>query len=137
MKDRIVMLDTRGTGPVTSRVEYLTVEDFPGNNGDGTFNLLGISFLTDRYTDTLRILLVNDRPSLDPETNERLDSAKVGANSTIEHFITTAGTLSMQYVRTHSHPLIKAPNAVAWVSDHSFLLTNHKSDKVGFVSLFP
>jgi arylesterase / paraoxonase len=129
------MLDTRGSGPVASRLKWLTVENFSGNNGDGTFNVHGLSFFTNKKSDTLRILLVNHRPSIDPVTGEFLDSSQVGANSTIEHFLTQAGSSSIRHVRTHAHPLIQTPNAVAWVSDHSFVVSNDHSVKVGFVSI--
>lgn len=129
------MLDTRGTGPTASRLTWLTVENFPGNNGDGTLGLHGISFLANNKSNMLRILLVNHRPPIDPVTGEFLDASKVGANSTIEHFLTEAGSSSIRYVRTHVNELIKTPNSVQWLSDHSFVVTNDNSVKVGAVSI--
>lgn len=128
------MLDTRGSGAIESRLKWLTLENFSGVNGDGTINLLGMSFLADKFTDTLRILLVNDRPSVNRATGELLDSSRVGANSTIEHFQTKAGSSSLQYIRTHSHPLLVMPNSIEWVSDHSFVVTNFHGAKTGIVS---
>lgn len=129
------MLDIRGTGPAASRLTWLSVENFPGNNGDGALGLHGISFLANNKSNMLRILLVNHRPPIDPVTGELLDASEVGANSTIEHFLTEAGSPSMRYVRTHVHGLIQTPNAVQWVSDHSFVVTNDNSVKVGAVSV--
>ena len=129
------MLDTRGEGPAASRLTWLSVENFPGNNGDGAFNLQGVSFLANNKSKMLRILLVNNRPPFDPVTGEALDASKVGANSTIEHFLTEAGSSSIRYIRTHAHPLIETPNSVQWVSDHSFVVTNDNSVKVGLVSI--
>ncbi|KUJ19738.1 calcium-dependent phosphotriesterase [Mollisia scopiformis] len=132
MNDRIAVLDTRGTGPVSSRLQWLSAENFVGINGDGTLNLLGLDILADKNTDTLRILLVNVRPPLDPITGEPLDASVVGANSTIEQFITKAGTSTMKHVRTYANPVIKTPNNIAWVSDHAFVFTNDHTDKVGW-----
>jgi arylesterase/paraoxonase len=131
LNDRLAVLDTRGAGPLSSRLQWLSVENFSGNNGDGRFSLLGMDILADENTDALRILLVNHRPPFDPSTGEALDPVFVGANSTIEQFITKAGSSSMRHVRTHVDPLIKTPNNVAWINDHAFVYTNDHSDKVG------
>ncbi|KAF8849101.1 putative serum paraoxonase/arylesterase 2 [Acephala macrosclerotiorum] len=131
MRDRIAVLDTRREGPVSSRLIWLNVLNFPGINGDGRFNLHGLDIRADKNTDTLRILLVNHRPPLDPVTGEFLNAALVGANSTIEQFITKAGSSTMRHVRTYADPLIQTPNRVAWVNDHAFVFTNDHSGKVG------
>lgn len=133
-QDRIGILDTRGNGPLASRFRWLTVENFEGNNGDGTFDVHGISFLPSKKSNSLRVLMINHRPPIDPTTGALLDAARVGANSTIEHFLTEAGSSTIRHVRTHAHPLIQTPNAVKWVSDHSFVLSNDHSQKVGLVS---
>lgn len=134
LTDRIAVLDTRGTGHIRDRIQWLSLDNFPGNNGDGTLDLHGFDVRPDKNTDTLRMLVINHRPPFDPVTGEPLDAKKVGANSTIEHFITKAGSGSMKYVRTTFDPLIQTPNNVAWVSDHAFVATNDHSAKVGFVS---
>lgn len=128
------MLDTRGSGPLASRLKWLTIENFSGNNGDGTFNLHGMDVRADKNTDTLRILLVNHRPPIDPITGKPLDASVHGANSTIEQLQTKAGSTKMRYVRTYANDLIKTPNQVAWVSDHAFVFTNDHSEKLGIVS---
>lgn len=93
--------------------------------------MLGFDVRADKNTDTLRLLLINHRPPFDPITSEPLNAAVVGANSTIEQFITKAGSSSMRHVRTYAHPVIETPNRIAWVNDHAFVYTNDHSAKVG------
>jgi arylesterase/paraoxonase len=97
-------------------------------------NLHGFDVRDDKNTDTLRILLVNHCPPIDPATGDFLDATVVGANSTIELFQTKAGSDTMRHVRTYAHDLIETPNNVAWINDDSFVFTNDHSSKVGFVS---
>lgn len=110
------------------------MENFSGNNGDGTVNLHGFDIRGDRNTDTLRILLINHRPPIDPVTGAALNPVAFGANSTIEQFQTKAGSDTMRHVRTYAHPIINTPNRVAWATDHSFVFTNDHKYKVGIVS---
>jgi arylesterase / paraoxonase len=133
LTDRIAILDTRGPGRLASRIRWLSVENFSGIKGDKTLNLHGFDVRGDKNTDTLRILLINHRPPIDPATGEFLDAAVVGANSTIELFQTKAGSDTMRHVRTYIHNLIETPNNVAWINDDSFVFTNDHSGKVGFV----
>jgi arylesterase/paraoxonase len=136
LADRIAVLDTRGPGRLASRIQWLSIENFSGTNGDGRLNLHGLDIRTDKHTNVLRILLVNHRPPIDPATGEVLDATKHGANSTIEQFQTEVGSSSMRHVRTYFHTVIQTPNRVAWVSDHSFLFTNDHTNKIGPVSIF-
>lgn len=131
LKDHVVVVDTRGSGSLASRIEPLAVQNFAGFNGDGSLDLHGLDIRQDQ--NTLQILLVNHRPSIDPVTGELLDATKVGANSTIEQFQTEVGSSSMRYVRTYAHEVIQTPNRVAWVNDHAFVFTNDHSEKVGTV----
>lgn len=131
----MAILDTRGPGSVESRLKWITAENFVGNQGDGTLNLHGFDVRADKHTDILRILLVNHRPPFDPVTGEPVDATKVGANSTIELFQTTAGSDTMRYIRTYANDVILTPNRVQWVNEDSFVFTNDKSSKTGFVSL--
>jgi arylesterase / paraoxonase len=135
LTDRIAILDTRGPGRLASRIRWISVENFSGIKGDKTLNLHGFDVRGDKNTDTLRILLINHRPPIDPITGELLDATIVGANSTIELFQTKAGSDTMRHVRTYAHDLIETPNNVAWINDDSFVYTNDHSGKVGFVSL--
>jgi len=135
LKDRIAILNTRGPGPLASRLQWMNVENFSGNNGDGTFNLHGFDIIPDPESgsDTLRFLLINQRPSLDPVTGISLNATKVGANSTVELFESRIGSGTMRYVKTYASPMIQTPNRVAWVKHDAFLFTNDHGAKVGMV----
>lgn len=135
-KDRIAVLDTRGAGRLASRIQWLSIENFSGTNGDGILNLHGLDIREDKHTDVLRILLVNHRPSINAQTGEVLDATLVGANSTIELFQTKAGSSTMRHVRTYFDEAISTPNRVAWVNDDSFLFTNDNSAKLGIVCIY-
>ncbi|KAG9241388.1 hypothetical protein BJ878DRAFT_520957 [Calycina marina] len=129
--DGIWTLDTRASGPVSSRLKKLAVEGFPGNKGDASFSIHGIDIRANKHTDVLQIMLINHRPPFNPVTGEELDVSKIGANSTIEQFQTTFGSDRMRHVRTYAHDAIETPNRVAWVNDHAFVFTNDHSGKVG------
>lgn len=131
----MAILDTRGSGPLASRLKLLSVENFSGINGDKTLNLHGFDIRGDKHTDILRILLINHRPPFDPITGAPLDASIVGANSTIEQFQTKAGTDKMRHVRTYVNKHIQTPNRVAWMSEDTFVFTNYLSTKAGIVSL--
>lgn len=134
LTDRIAILDTRGSGPLESRLQWMMTENFSGINGDGTLNLHGFDIRPDPKSDHLRILLINHRSPIDPITGASIYAASVGANSTIELFYTEVGSGNMRHVRTYADPAIQTPNQVAWVNDDAFLFTNDHSAKVGFVS---
>jgi hypothetical protein len=88
MNDRMAILDTRASGPVSQRLKWMDLVDFPGINGDGTINLQGFDVhVGDDDPPTLRMLLVNNRPFLDPVTGALLDATKLGANATIVSWI--------------------------------------------------
>ena len=109
--------------------------DFPGINGDGTINLQGFDVhVGDNDPPTLRMLLVNNRPFLDPVTGALLDATKLGANATIELFETTLGSKELRYVKTFHDPAIQTPNNVAFMGPDVFVITNDKSAIHGFVS---
>jgi arylesterase/paraoxonase len=61
LTDRIAVLNTRAQGRLASRIQWLSIENFSGINGDGTLNLHGFDIRGDRNTDVLRIILVNRR----------------------------------------------------------------------------
>ncbi|KAH8679569.1 putative serum paraoxonase/arylesterase 2 [Tricladium varicosporioides] len=131
LTDRIAVLDTRGEGRLASRIQWLDMENFSGNNGDGRINLHGLDIRADKHTGILRILAINHRPPINPVTGELLDATKVGANSTIEQFMTKAGSSTMRHVRTYVDEVIKTPNRVAWVNEDAFVFSNDNSAKVG------
>jgi arylesterase/paraoxonase len=113
----------------------MTTPGFDGSHGDGALVLHGIDIRADAgKSPKLQILLVNHRPPMDPQTGSLLDATKVGGNSTIELFEAVFGETTMRHVKTYFEPAIDTPNSIAWLSDNSFLFTNDRSGKVGFVS---
>jgi hypothetical protein len=136
------VLDTRASGPVSSRLKWLVPVNFAGNNGDGSLNLhgfdvevVGPSISADATSKPiLNLLLINHRPPLDPVTGAALDARKVGSNSTIELFETVLGEATMRHVKTWADPVIETPNNVAWVGGGNFIFTNDRSQKTGSVS---
>lgn len=130
LTDRIAVLDTRGAGHIRDRIQWLTIENFSGINGDATLNLHGFDVRANKHSDELHMLIINHRPPIDPLTGDALDASKLGANSTIEQFTTKVGSSSMRHGKTTSNPLIHSPNRVAWVSDHSFVVSNDHSTNV-------
>jgi arylesterase/paraoxonase len=134
MNDRMAILDTRASGPVSQRLKWLDLVDFPGINGDGSVNLQGFDvYVGENDPPTLRMLLVNNRPFLDPVTGALLDGTNLGANATIELFETTLGSTELRYVKTYHDPAIQTPNNVAFMGPDAFVLTNDRSVIHGFV----
>ena len=110
---------------------------FTGSHGDGALDLHGIDIRADFGTPPkLKLLVVNHRPPMDPDTGSLLDAAKIGANSTIEIFESVVGETTMKHIKTYSSPVIDTPNDVAWITDKTFVFTNDRSGKVGLVSSF-
>jgi arylesterase/paraoxonase len=134
LTDQIVILDTRGTGSLASRIRRLAPHNFSGVQGDGTLNLHGLDIWEDSKQ-KLHILLINHRPPFDPTTGQALDATKVGANSTIELFEAAADGSIMHHVRTYHDNAIQTPNDVAWIGEDAFVFTNDHSWKVGLVSM--
>jgi arylesterase/paraoxonase len=138
LTDRIAILDSRGSGPIASRLEFMTLKNFSGNNGDGTINLHGIS-MHESADGTLSILLNNHRPSIDPETGAEYDAKLMGANSTIELFRSKVGSAEMTHVKTWADETIQTPNKIIFAnpaeSDEEILWTNDHSGKIGIVSI--
>lgn len=131
LTDRMAVLDTRGTGPIESRLKWIEMEDFSGINGDGSITMHGLDVRPLANSDKVRVLLVNHRPSVDPVTGEYLDSAKIGANSTIEVFEMSLHGNSMKHVKTYANEVIRTPNRAQWVDDNSFVFTNDHDNKCG------
>lgn len=135
LDDHLSILDTRASGPWSSRIRKVRPQGFAGNKGDSTYNLHGLDVHVDADGETLRVFLVNHRPPLDKATGALLDAHAHGANSTIELFETTLGSTSMKHVRTYAHPEIRTPNKVAAIDGDSFVFTNDHLRKVGAVSM--
>lgn len=116
----------------------MTTPKFHGNHSDSALYLHEIDIRAEvGKPHKLKMLLINHRPPMDPQTGSLLDAAKVGANSAIEVFEAVLGETTMKHIRTYLDSVIDTPNDVAWVSDDSFVFTNDRSGKVGFVSDVP
>jgi arylesterase / paraoxonase len=134
----MAILDTRASGPVSQRLKWMNLVDFPGIHGDGTINLQGFDVhVGDDDPLTLRMLLVNNCPFVDPVTGALLDNTKLGANATIELFETTLGSTELRYLKTYHDAAIQTPNKVAFMGPDAFVLTNDRSVIHGFVRPSP
>ncbi|RDW62531.1 hypothetical protein BP5796_10833 [Coleophoma crateriformis] len=133
MSDHVAVLDTRSDKPLKSRLQWLRVENFSGNNGDGTLNLHGIDIREDTTSGRLQLLAINHRPPLDPTTGAALDPNSIGANSTIELFEIEmdSGKPTMKHIKTYADKIIDTPNRVAWVGEDAFVFSNDASAKTG------
>ncbi len=133
MNDHVVAMSIDKPKGDSYEYRILKTPDFSGINGDGTINLLGMTG-EDRPGLPLRLWFVNARPSVDSITGEVLDSAKIGANSTIELFEMNLDAVEMRHIRTFADPQIATPNNIAAKGDDSFYFTNdHGPHKVGLV----
>lgn len=129
--DYVAILDTKGSGPVSSRITKVKPTSYTG-----TLNLHGISVYevpakSAELKPTLRIFLNNHRPPIDPKTKTVMDATKVGANSTVELFEATLGEGRMRHIRTYASEAIRTPNRPAAVGPDSFVFTNDHKTKVG------
>lgn len=130
MSDRIAVLDTRGAGPIKSRLTWLQTQNFEGINNDGRLNLHGFDIRMDsKDNKQLHIVLVNDRPSEDTGKAGSFDQTQTDPNSTIEYFITKLGSKTMSHKQTFTNIDIETPRHVAWVDEHLFMFTNAHSSK--------
>lgn len=134
LDDYIAILDTKATGPASSRITKVSLRNFAGVQGDGTINVHGIGVhlespsleaeeVEQQQQPKLRVFLVNHRPPL-------VDSY-VGANSTVELFETTLGSDSMDHIRTYHADAISTPNDVCPTGPDSFAFSNDHSVKAG------
>lgn len=73
MSDHVAVLDTRSLKPLKSRIKWLRVKNFSGNNGNGTLNLHGNDIREDPVSGKLQLLAINHRTPLDPITGVSLD----------------------------------------------------------------
>lgn len=104
---------------------------YVGASGDGTLDLHGFDVEIVDHGEALRFWMINHRPSID-EFGRVMDGNTVGANSTVEIFELHRGEETMTHLRTISHPAIKTPNGLALVGQGEFVVTNDKTDKVGW-----
>lgn len=131
--DRMAVLDTRASGPVRERLRWMTALNF-----DDKLHLHGIDIKADASNPPkLKMLLINHRTPVDPDTGSLLDATKVGGNATIEVFEAILGETTMKHIKTYVDPTIDTPNGLAWLptSDDSFVFTNDHTTRIGFVSI--
>lgn len=135
--DAIVVLDVdelEAGGEVSPRI--LATPKFPGINGDGRLQLTGMAGVDDA-DGSVRLWIINNRPSVDAETGEFLKHSKIGANTTIELFRTGSKADELRHMKTFANPQIATANRVAAVGgdNNGFYFTNdHGTVKTGLVS---
>lgn len=116
--------------------EYRTLSTpgFSGTAGDGLLQLVGLTGIDSPAGNKIELLLVNNRPTVDPATGKLLDQTVVGANSTIEVFETGSQAVGMKHVRTFAGANVSTPNNIAALSSDAFYFTNDRGvNKVGLV----
>ncbi|KAK2042979.1 calcium-dependent phosphotriesterase [Colletotrichum somersetense] len=134
-RDAIVALDIDSPMGDTFEIRTLSTPGFSGTAGDGLLQLVGLTGIDSPEGDMIQLLLVNNRPSVDPVTGELLDQAGVGANSTIEVFETGPQAVGMKHIHTFASVNISTPNNIAALSSEAIYFTNDKgAHKVGLKS---
>lgn len=137
--DNIVVMDPDQPGlrgnsaPITA--QKLGTPDYTGTAGDGFLSLNGFGGV-DVGNGVVRLLLVNNRPSIDPATGTyAADQARAGVNATIEVFESRGDEGVLKHLLTLASPNITTPNRVAAFGDRGVYLTNdHGKAKSGKVS---
>lgn len=127
----MAILDTKATGPYSSRIKRIQTPNFQGHDGKGTLLLHGIGAFVGKDglggnadDQSLRLFLINHRVQVDPHIH--------GANSTVELFETTLGSDTMTHIKTFAHPDIFTPNNLVPTGPESFYFTNDHSVKKGW-----
>ncbi|KAF7525450.1 hypothetical protein G7054_g11091 [Neopestalotiopsis clavispora] len=137
LSDAIVVIDVDDL-PTDSHVvnlRVLSTPGFRGTNGDGLLNVVGFGATDDDKDGSIRLWIVNDRPSLDIAKGEFLDQARFGANATIELFRAGPNANQMKHLKTFSHEQIATPNRIAPVggrTDAFYFTNDHGTSKVGW-----
>lgn len=134
------MIDTRGSGPWSSRITKLMIIPNPKTLEHVQINVHGFDMRindppagVDDTSDlpvTARVFVINHRPSKSPD-GQVLDGHTHGANSTVEIFDIDIGQDYMTHVRTVAHPVIRTPNSIAAAGPDSFVFTNDHHVKTG------
>lgn len=134
--DAIVVMDLER--PVGGGYEFreLPIQDSLRSGFDEQpLSLVGLTG-RDNPDGTIELLMVNNKPSINMATGELLDNTQIGANTTIEHFLTAPDIGVLIHHATYAHDRIATPNNIAWDGAESFYLTNdHGLNKVGWVKL--
>jgi arylesterase/paraoxonase len=130
LNDKVIAMKIDHPRGLSYDYRVLKTPSFSGVNGDGTLGLVSITGQIIN-NDTLRLWLVNTRPSVDP-SGALLDNAKIGGNSTIELFELDPNASNLKHIKTFADPQIATPNNIAPLPDGSFYFTNdHGLHKVG------
>ncbi|GKT89663.1 serum paraoxonase arylesterase [Colletotrichum tofieldiae] len=108
-RDAVVALDIDSPKGGAFEFRTLSTPGFSGTAGDGLLQLVGLTGIDSPEGDKVELLLVNNRPSVDPVTGEFLDQANVGANSTIEVFETGPQAVGMKHIRTFAGANVSTP----------------------------
>ncbi|KAK6213937.1 hypothetical protein QIS74_09939 [Colletotrichum tabaci] len=135
-RDAVVAMDI--DSPKGDGFEYRTLSTpgFSGTAGDGLLQLVGLTGIDSPAGNKIELLLVNNRPTVDPATGNLLDQTVVGANSTIEVFETGSQAVGMKHVRTFAGANVSTPNNIAALSSDAFYFTNDRGvNKVGLKSI--
>ena len=131
MDDAIIAMNI--DEPVGQSYKYRILEtyNFHGTNEDGSLHLIGFTGVDSSAG--INFFVVNNRPSVDPESGELLDNAQVGANSTVERFVLAPpDATEMKHVQTFANENIATPNRVAAMGKNAFYFTNdHGPHKAG------
>ncbi|ETS73043.1 hypothetical protein PFICI_15218 [Pestalotiopsis fici W106-1] len=128
LNDAIIVIDVDDlpAGPDVTRLRVLSMPGFAGTNGDGLLNVAGFGATDDDEVDSIRLWIVNERPSLNLTNGEISEQSKYGANTTIELFRAGPRANHMEHLKTFSHEQIVSPNRIAPVGGRTdaFYFTN-------------
>ncbi|KAK5245342.1 hypothetical protein LTR07_006577 [Exophiala xenobiotica] len=134
LNDHIVAMDIdkpTSSGSFSCRV--LKTPNFPGVAGDGRLNVVGITGKPSRDSSTVKLFLVNARPSVDAQTGELLDNEVVGGNATVEVFEAGPDATTLKHIHTFADTQIATPNNIAPTDEGGFYFTNdHGLHKIGW-----
>jgi arylesterase/paraoxonase len=137
--DNLVLLDLDQPGLIAGSkaitVQKLETPDYSGTAGDGFLSLNGFTGV-DMGNGVVRLLVVNNRPSIDPATGTyAADQASAGVNATVEVFESRGNKGVLSHLLTLASPNISTPNRVAAFGSEGFYITNdHGKVKSGKVS---
>ena len=133
--DAIVALDIDKPNGDSFDLRVLKTPGFAGTAGDGLLDLVGFTGVDHPETGRVELLVINNRPAVDPVTGTYADQYIAGANSTIELFDTGRDAKELKHVHTYAHKLISTPNRVSALSGDAFYVTNNNGQhKLGLVS---
>lgn len=135
MNDAMIAMDIdRPNGKGGFEYRVLKTIGYPvDKHDDSTLHLVGLT--GNDSPNTIEVLLVNAKPSRDPQTGVLLDNEVSGANSTIEKFITGPAATTLKHVATYHHTRIATPNNIATAPGMpGFYITNdHGLHKTGYM----